>query len=97
MSTITSTGAFSTLSANNARLYSRNNNAFAIHHRNNFITAKSPKVQIKPLSKEQRTRIKAQIKRYTSKEHRGVLVTTLLTVTISAGLVLLASQLLALL
>lgn len=97
MSTFTSSGAFSTLSANNSQLYSRNNNAFAIHQRNNFIKIKSPKLQIQELTKMQKERIKEKIRSYTSSEKRGVLITTALTLTITAGLVLLANQALTLL
>lgn len=97
MSTFTSSGAFATLSANNSQLYSRTNNAFAIHQRNNFIKTRSPKVQIQKLSKMQKERIKEKIRLYTSSENRGVLITTALTLTITAGLVLLANQAVALL
>lgn len=97
MSTFTSSGAFSTLSANNSQLYSRNNNAFAIHQRNSYIKTTNPVVQIKELTKMQKERITEKIRLYTSSEKRGVLITTALTLTITAGLVLLASQVLTLL
>lgn len=97
MSTFTSSGAFATLSANNSQLYSRNNNAFAIHQRNNFINTRSPKVKIHKLSKLQKERIKDKIRSYTSSDKRHTLITTALTLSITAGLVLLANQALTLL
>ncbi|GEM_PF-3762276 len=97
MSTFTSSGAFSTLSANNAQLYSRNNNAFAIHQRNNFIKIRSPKVQIQKLTQRQKDRIKDKLRHYASDEKRGVLITTALSLSITAGLVLLANQAITLL
>lgn len=97
MSTFTSSGAFATLSANNAQLYSRNNNAFAIHQRNNFIKTTSPKVQIQKLTQRQRDRIKDKIRFYTSDEKRNVMITTVLSLSITAGLVFLASQAITLL
>ena len=97
MSTFTSSGAFSTLSANNSQLYSRNNSAFAIHQRNSFIKTTSSRIQIQELTKMQKERIKQKIKSYTSSEKRGVLVTTALTLSITAGLVLLANQAISLL
>ncbi len=97
MSTFTSSGAFSTLSANNSQLYSRNNNAFAIHQRNNFIKTRSPKIQIQKLTERQRNRIKDKIRFYTSSEKRHTLITTALSLSITAGLVLLANQVLTLL
>lgn len=97
MSTFTSSGAFATLSANNSQLYSRNNNAFAIHQRNNFIKTRSPKVQIQKLTERQRNRIKDKIRLYTSDEKRHTLIAAALSLSITAGLVILANQALTLL
>lgn len=97
MSTFTSSGAFSTLSANNSQLYSRNNNAFAIHQRNNFIKTRSPKVQIQKLTKMQKERIKEKMRRYASSENRNAMIAAALSLSITAGLVILANQALTLL
>ena len=97
MSTFTSSGSFATFSANNSQLYSRSNNAFAIHQKNNFITTRSPKMSIPKLTQQQKARIKEKISRYTSSENRGVMITSLLSLTITAGLILLANQAVALL
>ncbi|GAB5525365.1 MAG: hypothetical protein Roseis2KO_32370 [Roseivirga sp.] len=97
MSTFTSSGAFATLSANNSQLYSRNNNAFAIHQRNNFIKTRSPKVQIQKLTKMQKERIKEKMKQYTSSENRNAMIAAALSLSITAGLVTLAYQALTLL
>lgn len=97
MSTFASSGSFATLSANNSLLYSRSNNAFAIHQKNNFIKTRSPKVSIQKLTQQQAARIKEKIRSYTSSENRGVIITSVLSLAITAGLVILANQALTLL
>lgn len=95
MSTSISSGAFSTFSANNAHLYSSSRNAFAIHQNNNFIKANSPKLQVNKLTTEQQKAIKTKLKSYGNRENRSALVSAALTLVISAGVLILSSELLS--
>ena len=94
MSTSISSGAFATFSANNAHLYSSSRSAFAIHQNNNFIKAKSPKLKVTKLTTEQKEAIKLKLKSYAARENRSALVSAALTLVISAGVLILSSELL---
>jgi len=97
MSTISS-GAFSTFKANNAHLYSSRRNSFNIHQNNGFINTESPKssrwLSGQKLNSNQAEAIKAKIKAYTARENRNIAINAAVSLFVSAGIIVLSSQLL---
>lgn len=98
MSTFSSSGAFATFKANNAHLYSSSRNAFDIRQNNRFIKPKSPKsarwFSGKKLSPGQKEALSAKIKSYADGEKRSILINSMVTILVSAGILVLSSQLL---
>lgn len=98
MSTFSSSGAFATFKANNAHLYGSSRNAFDIRQNNSFIKRKSPKsarwFSGNKLSQGQKEAVTAKIKSYAESEKRGVLINSMVTLLVSAGILVLSSQVL---
>lgn len=78
-------------------LNKKHGGAFDIQNNNSFIKPQRRKIRIQPLHEEQKKLISKKIRLYTASMQRKLVATAVLTLTVSGGLVLLASQLVKLL
>ncbi|MCE7996874.1 MAG: hypothetical protein HEP71_33240 [Roseivirga sp.] len=79
------------------RLNKKAGGAFDIQNNNSFIKARGSKITAQPFHQEQKELISKKIKGYTASKQRRLVATAVITLTVSGGLVLLASQLIKLL
>lgn len=96
MSFLTTTG-FKISKRRNMRLNHKSGGAFDIQNNNGFIKPHGLKNIVKPLGLKQKALIARKIKRYTTAANKRLVAAMVLTLCISAGLIILAREAMTLL
>lgn len=96
MSFLTTTG-FKISKRSNMRLNHKRGGTFDIQNNNGFIKPYGIRNVVRPLGKRQSELIAEKISRYTSAANKRLVTVTVLTLTISAGLIVLIRQAMTLL
>ena len=85
--------SFKSINPNHMMLKRGKRAPYEVHKMNGFISTLSPKPIIRKLTRKERQRIRQKIKGYTKAEVRTIVKTSIITLTISASLLILFNQL----